>query len=205
MNFLEKKQNNNSGDKHYYNVYDKNGKFIRTIDVKDEKSLSDEYLHGVTCFVINEKGEVLMQVRADTELTPGKIDLISGHVDGEETPTQAVIRELYEEVGIENIDATQIIKVNELSKPLGFASKGKIRNFFIDFYFLRTKKQNFTIQLEEVESLKWVDMEEAFEMIRSGETKFPKQGKSVNYEPIFSNIRQIYLNKNPRVKKVLGE
>ena len=54
----------------YYRVYNKKGKYIKDIDVQDEKQLTDEYLYGVTCFVINEKGEVLMEVRANTELTP---------------------------------------------------------------------------------------------------------------------------------------
>lgn len=205
MDFFNSNGVNNNCNNEYYKVYDKNGKFLRTIDKSQEKSLTDEFLHGVTCFVINEKGEVLMEVRANTELTPGKVDLVSGHVDGEETPTQTVIRELNEEVGIKNIDSSQIRRVSELAKPLGFESKGKIRRFFIDFYCLKTKKHHFTIQPEEVESLKWIPMEEAFEMIKSGKTKFPKQGKNVNYELIFENVRNVFLDINPQEKKVMGE
>ena len=64
----------NKADNEYYKVYDKTGRYIRDIKIEDEKNLEDEYLYGVTCFVINEKNQVLMEERANTELTPGKID-----------------------------------------------------------------------------------------------------------------------------------
>ena len=38
-----------------YNAYDKDGKIIRKIDKKQELSINEnEWLKGVTCFVINE-------------------------------------------------------------------------------------------------------------------------------------------------------
>ena len=176
---------------------------MREIDIQDEKKLTDEFLYGVTCFVINENEEVLMEVRANTELTPGKIDLVSGHVNGNEQGMKAVIRELNEEVGIVNVGPNRLHKVSRLAKPLGFESRGNTRNFFIDFYCLLTKTENVTsMQKEEVKSLKWVPMEQAFEMLRSGKTKFPKQAENVNYEQIFENVRGICLNKNLREKKV---
>lgn len=187
----------------YYKVYNSKGQYIKDIDIKDEKSLTDEYLYGVTCFVVNEKNEVLMEVRANTELTPGKIDLVSGHVNGNEYGIGAMIRELNEEVGIRGVLENQIFKVNENAKPLGFESKGKIRNFFIDFYCLLTSKSHFKIQPEEVEALKWVPMEEAFDMIKSGKTKFPKQQGNTNYDKIFEKVREKCLNRNPQEKKVM--
>ena len=187
-----KKMSNNE----FYKVYDRTGKYLYNIDVKDENKLKDQYLHGVTCFVINEKNEVLMEVRANTELTPGKIDLVSGHVNGNEVGIAAMLRELDEEIGIKGVLGSDIRRVNDLSKPLGFESKGKIRNFHIDFYCMQTKKHHFTIQPEEVESLKWVPMEKAFEMIKNGETKFPKQQKNVNYDKIFDKVREINKNKD---------
>lgn len=179
----------------FYKVYDKNGKFLRIIDREDEKSLTEEYLHGVTCFVVRKndetgKWEVLMEIRANTELTPGKKDLVSGHIDGNETPTQAVIRELGEEVGIKNVDASQVVKLTDLAKPLGFASRGKIRRFFIDFYCIVTKKHHFTIQPEEVKSLQWVEMEKVFDWMRNGETKFPGECRTVDYTNVFEGVKK---------------
>ena len=131
MGFKDSIKISNIRNSEYYKVYDKNGKHISNIEAKNEKNLKDEFLYGVTCFVINENDEVLMEVRANTELTPGKIDLVSGHVNGNESGLQAIIRELHEEVGIQNIYCDKLHKVNKMPKPLGFESKGKIRNLFI--------------------------------------------------------------------------
>ena len=62
---------------------------------------------------------------------------------------------------------------------------------------LAEAKQITKIQKEEVKSLKWVPMDQAFDMIKAGKTKFPKQedGK-VNYEKIISNVREKCLNRN---------
>ena len=204
MGFFEKYKVSSRSNNEFYKVYGKDGKFLKEIDIQDEKKLTDEFLYGVTCFVINENNEVLMEVRANTELTPGKIDLVSGHVNGNEQGMRAIIRELNEEVGILNVGPNMLHKVSGLAKPLGFESRGKIRNFFIDFYCLLTKAENVTsMQKEEVKSLKWVPMEQAFGMIKSGKTKFPKQAENVNYEQIFSNVRGICLNKNLQEKKVV--
>ena len=201
MKFRDRIKAGNKQNNEFYKVYNKEGEYLHDIGVDEEKFLTDEFLHGVTCFVVNDKNEVLMEVRANTELTPGKIDLISGHVNGRELAIQAIIRELAEEVGLQNIEVRDLYSVSTLAKALGFESKGKIRNFFIDFYCLKTKASHFTIQPEEVESLKWVPMEEAFEMIRTGKTKFPKQGCFVNYEKIFKNVKAICLDKNLKEKK----
>ncbi|MCR5146858.1 MAG: NUDIX hydrolase [Clostridia bacterium] len=203
MGFKEEIKCSIKNNSEFYKVYDKSGHYIKDIDIKDEKNLTDEYLYGVTCFVVNEKNEILMEVRANTELTPGKIDLVSGHVNGNEVGVQAMIRELDEEVGIHGVLGNQLHRVSELAKPLGFESKGKIRNFLIDFYCMQTKKSHFRIQPEEVESLKWIPMEEAFEMIKLGKTKFPKQQGNVNYDKIFKNVREKCLNQNPQEKKVM--
>ena len=204
MSILEKYKVNSKNNSEFYKVYDDKGKFLREIDVHDEKNLTNEFLYGVTCFVINENNEVLMEVRANTELTPGKIDLVSGHVNGNESGTKAIIRELNEEVGILNVGPNKLHKVSGLAKPLGFESRGKIRNFFIDFYCLITKADNVTsIKKEEVKSLKWIPMEHAFEMIKSGKTKFPKQEANVSYEEVFKNVRGVCLNKNLQEKKVV--
>lgn len=194
MNFLDKYRVNNGNiiNGKYYKVYDVQGRFLYNIPVAQEKNLTNEFLKGVTCFVINEHGEILLEKRANTELTPGKIDLVSGHVDMEEVGKQSIIRELGEEVGIKENEAVQAKEISTI--PLGFESNGKIRNFFITFYYVFTKNSNLKIQEQEVKSLHWVPMEQAFEMLESGKTKFPKQDKDVKYNEIFDTVKNAYEN-----------
>ena len=186
-------KNDNKLNNKFYKVYDKNGKFKKIIDVRNEKNLTDEFLYVVTCFVINELGEVLIEVRSNnTELSPGQLDLVSGHVNGNETGFSAIVRELREEVGIEEIDCNKLIRLTNKAKPMKFDNNGKTRNFHLDFFCLFTDSNTITkFQKEEINFIKWVPMELAFNMIKDGKTRFPKQemGK-VNYEAVFYQIRQ---------------
>ena len=177
-----------------YRVYDKNGNYKKTIDKKEEKYLSEnDWLNGVTCFVINEKGEVLIEVRANKGLTPGKNDLCSGHLDNNETETQAMIRELKEELGIGVEEAMNVVKITPKGVPLGFESSNQIENFFITFFCLKRNSSAVTIQEEEIKKYVWLPLEETFELIKSGRTKFPK---NFDYEKIFEKVRNVYYNKN---------
>lgn len=176
----------------YYRVYDENGKMKKLIEKKSEKSLNDdEWLRGVSCFVINEKNEVLIEKRVNKGLTPGKLDLCSGHVDKDETLTQAMIRELKEELGIDFEEAMRVIKLNRNAAPLKFESSGKKKNFFITFYCLKRNSSEVKAQEQEVEKVVWLPLEEAFALIKSKRTKFPTD---YDYEEIFQKVRDICNN-----------
>lgn len=178
----------------YYKVYDKSKKIKRIIATTQEKQLTEEeWLEGVSCFVINENGEVLIEKRVNKGLTPGKLDLCSGHIDNEETQTQAMIRELKEELGIEIEEGMNVIKLDENSVPLGFSSSNKKRNFFITFYCLKRDTSDVKMQEEEIEKIVWLPLEEAFELIKSGRTKFPTD---YDYEPIFQKVRDVCQNRS---------
>lgn len=178
----------------YYKVYDKSKKIKKIIATNQEKHLTEEeWLEGVSCFVINEKGEVLIEKRINKGLTPGKLDLCSGHIDNEETLTQAMIRELKEELGIEVEEAMNVIKLNKNAAPLGFWSSNKKRNFFITFYCLKRATSEIKMQKEEIEKIVWLPLEETFELIKSGRTKFPTD---YDYEPIFQKVKDIYNDRN---------
>lgn len=140
-------------------------------------------------FCHKRKGEALIEVRANKGLTPGKKDLCSGHLDDRETETQAMVRELREELGIGLEEAMNVIKVTPQGVPLGFESKGKIKKFFITFYCLKRQSSKVEIQKEEIDKIVWLPLEEAFELIKSGRTKFPK---NYDYSEIFEKIKQIY-------------
>lgn len=175
-----------------YKVYDKEGKLRKLINTNKEKQLNDdEWLNGVTCFVINEKGEALIEKRVNKGLTPGKLDLCSGHVDGEETQTQAMIRELKEELGIQLEEAVNVAKITPDAIPLQFESSGKIKNFFITFYCLKRNSSDVIYQESEIDKIVWLPLEETFELIKSGRTKFPK---NYNYKEIFEKVRNICNN-----------
>lgn len=172
----------------FFKVYDKYGKLKGIIEQSKEKNVTeDDWLRGVSCFVINEKREILIEKRVNKGLTPGKIDLCSGHIDNNETPTQAMIRELKEELGIGLDISINVNKITTNSVPLVMKSSGKTRNFLIDFYCLKTMNPKIVIQKSEVENISWIPMEECFELMQEGKTKFPS---SYNYKSIFEEIEK---------------
>lgn len=187
-------------DEKFYKIYDKNreGKKIyrgRTI----KEANSEYYLGGVSCFVINEDGKILVEKRANTNITAGAYDLCSGHIDNNETPTQAMISEYVEELHkgtqeeqerARNEAIQNLIKLDELD--LVFKDKEKERKFFIQFYALKTKINKIIAQKEEVDSIQWIEKEEVFDMIRQGKTKFPYDKR---YEKMFDKIKEIFRQK----------
>ena len=82
-------------------------------------------------------------------------------------------------------------KLEELD--LVFKNKGNERKFFIQFYAMKTKLNKLTIQKEEISDVKWIPMEDTFELIRQGKTKFPYDKR---YEKIFKQVREYYLEKD---------
>ena len=194
----------------YYKTYEKNirGEKVYTGIIETKKELTqDNYLGGVSCFIINDEGKVLIEKRANTKINSGEIDLCSGHIDGEETPTQAMIREYVEELHngsseekekARNEAIQNLCKLDELD--LIFHNRGNTRKFFIQFYTMKTKLENVTIQPEEIDSIEWVNLDEAFDLIRQGKTKFPYDER---YEKIFEKVSEHY--KGIKEEKVLNK
>ena len=194
----------------YYKTYERNirGEKVYTGIIETKKELTqDNYLGGVSCFIINDEGKVLIEKRANTKINSGEIDLCSGHIDGEETPTQAMIREYVEELHngsseekekARNEAIQNLCKLDELD--LIFHNRGNTRKIFIQFYTMKTKLENVTIQPEEIDSIEWVNLDEAFDLIRQGKTKFPYDER---YEKIFEKVSEHY--KGIKEEKVLNK
>ncbi len=160
---------------------------------------------GVTCFVIDvQTGDILVETRSkDQALNPEELDLVSGHVDNDETAREAMIRELAEEVQIpeeESIPNLQTIITGKedyenLYNDMNFSKSGL---FLIAFFcLLRNGKDGIQLQESEVKSIEWLPMEEVFRMIQDGNTRFPR-AEGFDYTEIFNIIRQKYEHaKNP--------
>lgn len=187
----------------FYKTYKKrndgNKIYQNRISQKSELNQND-YLGGVSCFILDENGNILIEKRGNTKITAGEIDLCSGHIDNNETPTQAMIREYVEELHKGDINEQEQARneaINNLKKldelDLVFKNKGNERKFFIQFYVMKTELNKLTIQKEEISDIEWISMEKVFELIRQGKTKFPYDKR---YEKIFKQVREHYQEKD---------
>ena len=193
----------------FYKTYKKgkneNKIYKSRISTKNELNQND-YLGGVSCFILDENGNILIEKRGNTKITAGEIDLCSGHIDNNETPTQAMIREYIEELHKgdqkeqEQARSEAIANLKKLEElDLVFKNKGNERKFFIQFYVMKTRVMNFTVQKDEVEDIDWIPMEEVFNLIRQNKTKFPYDRR---YEKIFRQVKEHYQGKNKEDKQI---
>ena len=97
--------------------------------------------------LIDRDGRVLLAQRPEGKSMAGLWEFPGGKVEGGETPEVALVRELYEELGIETW--------NSCLAPLTFAS-----HTYDDFHLLMPlfacRKWNGIVQPKEGQTLKWV-------------------------------------------------
>lgn len=192
----------------FYKTYEKgkDGRKIYKGSIASKERKEYLYLGAVTCFVIDENNNVLVEKRGNAESEPGELDLVSGHIDNNETPTQTMIREYVEELhdgSEEEREQARNEAIQNLKKlielDLTFSNeKGKIEKYFIQFYALRTNLKSVTTKKEEVEKTEWIPLEEVFELIRQGKINLQYDKR---HERLFQQVREYCQGKNKQEQK----
>lgn len=127
--------------------------------------------HGISAIgLIDGNGRLLIQKRSRTKRDePNKWDLSSaGHIDINETPSNAAIREMYEELGI-------IIEENDLELIDTYLNKIRLneKTFINHFTYLYIVKKDIDInkvkmQKKEVTDIRFVNKQEYYELLNNG-------------------------------------
>lgn len=136
-------------------IVDENNRLTGQVEerwVAYEKGL---WRRTVSCWIMNEKGEVLLQKRtANKRRNPNKWAKTGGQVDSGETPEQAIYREVKEELGIE-IPKEQIIVLDI------YKSNDKNKRFVYNFIFVVDYDINdYKLQEDEVAAVRYFTIEE---------------------------------------------
>ena len=103
-----------------FDVLNEKGEYTNRIETR-EKCHKDGLWHkAVALFIINSKGQVLLQKRsANKKMWPNMWDITSGgHVLVGELGFQAIIRECKEELGIELKDSDKRLQLEILLKAM---------------------------------------------------------------------------------------
>ena len=148
-------------------IVDENNRLTGQIEdrwIAYEKGL---WRRTVSCWIMNERGEILLQKRAgEKRRNPSKWAKTGGQVDSGETVEEAIFREVKEELGIE-IPKEQI-KVIDIHK-----SNDQNKRFAYNFLFVVNYKINdYTLQKEEVSEVEYYTIEEL---------KLAKKNNDTNY------------------------
>lgn len=123
--------------------------------------IEGEYRQSMHLWIMNDKGEFLIQKRSDNKKTnPGLWSITGGGVEAGEHSYETVIREAKEELGV-NINPDEV----------NFMLSIKRKHAFADVYLVM---QNINIddvvmQEEEVSDVKWATVDEIKKMINEGQ------------------------------------
>ena len=148
----------------------------------------------VSCWIMNAKGEVLLQKRtANKRRNPNKWAKTGGQVDSGESVEEAIFREIKEELGIE-IPKEQI-KVIDIYK-----SDDKNKRFGYNFIFVvNYKTEDYILQKEEVAEVKYLTIEDMELAKKNNDTNYTFC--NWNEEDFYREMKSL---KNKR-KEILGE
>lgn len=149
---------------------------------EERKIIHDKCLwhRHVSCWIMNEKGELLFQKRAESKKTnPNKWGKTGGHVDAGEDVETAMLREIKEEIGIDidkkDLELLSIYKSEDLkNKYFGY-------DFFARVDYLI---EDYILQEEEVSEVKYMTIEEMEKIKENNDENytFVKWGNENFYE-----------------------
>ena len=154
--------------KELVDVLDKEGMYTGKVETREKCSKDGLWHKAVVVFIINSKGQVLLQRRSPNKKTwPNMWDVtVGGNVLAGEFGFEAAIREAKEELGIEleKEDITFIGSVISSNK------RGDIINNYFNEYYIANKEIDETklqLQEEEVSEVKWINKEEIIDKINN--------------------------------------
>jgi len=147
-------------------VFDENNKYLGNSVERSKVHEENLWHRHVSAWIMNYDGDILLQQRSlGKKKNPGKWAKTGGHVDAGETCEESIKREIYEEIGLEvsdeeikNIEIFKSINPNEHYYAYGYI-------FFTDY-----KEENFILQKEEVNAVKYYSIEQ-LEEIRKQDDK----------------------------------
>lgn len=156
----------------YIDIVDQNG--IPTgISAPKSEIHSKGHLHNTAhVWFFSSEGKILLQQRAASKaICPLLWDVsVAGHIDAGETPKQAAVREAKEEIGI-TISEAQLMKIGVFECFQSYPN-GLIDNEFHNTFMakINVNIEDLTLQKEEVEALKFVNLSEFRTLLSSSET-----------------------------------
>lgn len=140
------------------------------------EKIEGEYRQSVHTWIMNSKGEFLIQKRSPNKKTfPNMWSQTGGGVDEGETTLQAALRECNEELGVS-------IDLNNIELILSFKRKFD----FVDVWLVKQDIDisNIVLQEEEVSEVKWSSIDEIRELMKTD-----KLAKSIEiYFDMFINL-----------------
>lgn len=175
-------------------VLDPNGKPTGQIKLKSEVHGSGDWHKAVHVWIVNPKGELLIQKRApNKENHPNMWDIPSaGHVSAGESSISSAIRETEEELGLklpeESFEYLFTVRQQAVSNNGAY-----VNNEVNDVYLLKLDidASKLQLQTEEVSEAKFIPYEELEKIITNNDKNFVAHPDE--YKNLFQELHKRYL------------
>lgn len=165
----------------FIQIVDKNGNFTGEIMEKEEAHEKNLLHNEIAVFIINDRKQVLLQKRSpNKKFYPNKWALCAGHVDAGESLETAALRELKEEVGLD-------LSLKDLHSFFEREITIRSANSHITYFYYTKSNQSedcFVIQEEELSEVKWFDIDEVIDMIKTNDDRIIKENRLYIFEAL---------------------
>lgn len=155
--------------KEYFDVLDENGNKTGETKLRNEVHRDGDWHKAVHIWIINDKGDILLQRRCATkDSNPNMLDIsCAGHLVAGDDSLTGAIRELKEELNIE-IKPSDLRLIKTIKRSSKYTSTF-INNEFDDLYILRTTKkiEDMKYQEEEISEIFFVPYKEFKNMVNN--------------------------------------
>ena len=154
--------------KEYFDLLNENGERIGKTKLRSEVHRDGDWHKAVHIWIINNKGDILLQRRCATkDSNPNMLDISSaGHLSAGDDSLTGAIRELKEELNLDvNKEDLEYIKTLKRSSKY---TETFINNEFDDLYILRTDKklEDMEYQKEEISEIMYVPYKDFKKMVQ---------------------------------------
>lgn len=155
--------------KEYFDILDENGNKTGKIKLRSEVHRDGDWHKSVHIWIINDKGDILLQRRCATkDSNPNMLDIsCAGHLTAGDESLSGAIRELKEELNLD-VKPEELHFIKTLKRNSKYTSTF-INNEFDDLYILRTTKStdDMKYQEEEISEIFFVPYKEFKNMVKN--------------------------------------
>lgn len=161
-----------------FDVLNERAEFINIVESRDNCHQKGLWHKAVVVFILNNKGQVLLQKRsANKKMWPNMWDVSAGgHVLTGEFGFQAAIRESTEELGIKLLRS----ELDFIGLTISSSSYGDVKDNHFNEYYVAYKDieiSELTLQADEVSDVEWVEILDLIYKIRNSyQDLTPKKG-----------------------------
>lgn len=152
----------------YLDIVDENNEFTGIVEERRKAHEMNLWHRHVTSWIMNTKGEILLQKRAASKpRNPNKWAKTGGHVDSGENETDAIQREIKEELGIDvPREQAKVVSIYKSTNP-------ENRFFGYNYIFVIDYKiEDFILQKEEVSEVKYFSIEQLEEIKQKNDPNY---------------------------------